>query len=72
MERVLGTHAKLAELPPGEIVWKPGAFSSPQQLICRVIVIVEKWIKRYLFLQKRWHIYFVFEKISTFGGFVWF
>lgn len=27
MERVLGTHAKLAELPPGEIIWKPRAFS---------------------------------------------
>lgn len=32
MERVLGSHAKLAELPPGEIIWKPRAFFSPKEL----------------------------------------
>lgn len=31
MERVLGTNAKLAELPPGEIIWKPGAFFFPKE-----------------------------------------
>ena len=43
MERVLGTNAKLAELPPGEIIWKPGALFF-QKNTDFVIVILE-WMK---------------------------